>query len=411
MQQIQAEWEHIQGILAAIPGFDPKVLKPFYEEGPAKKGIHFFVIEYAPGEVIMAKGTTSDYAAVHLQGLVRVRDIVPAYVTAGPGCWQDPMARRLENLVLNEAATWPEGKPPGTRRLRLARPDLSPLPRLAAAGARLAAVRLLGSPRRPHAVPHRPRRAWPAAQPRRIERELSDPSATRCRSDTPPGARPKSPSRSATARAGQKPLDDRFLGITGTLWNQPRSVTLIADNDPEDDGKPCRLLLIKRKALEEIIKKSPAFYERKMADFVRTTLPDVLAKNRLFRDRLFAQDVRDWPTLLEALQGKHQGPCASWLHELRGQFEATFVRWLDKATAERLDVPEKFQIVERLNQALTHRALAEPSEWSTAPVETEAPELIARLASLNDCEVVRLNRLLLEAALPGVLASVRGRSR
>ena len=115
MKQLEAAWNDIETHLKGIPGLDAKALtqlKAYYEEGEAKKGIHFFLIEYAAGEVIMAKGTTSDYAAVHLQGLVRVRDITPAYRATGPGCWDKPMARRLEDLVLRQAATWPKDAPP-----------------------------------------------------------------------------------------------------------------------------------------------------------------------------------------------------------------------------------------------------------------------------------------------------------
>src|SRR5262245_58738649 len=98
MQQLPADWATIQEHLQGIPGLDAKALttlKTFYEEGEAKRGIHFFLIQYEPGEVIMAKGTTSDYAAVHLQGRVRVRDGVPPAPMAGRGCWEKPLARRL----------------------------------------------------------------------------------------------------------------------------------------------------------------------------------------------------------------------------------------------------------------------------------------------------------------------------
>src|SRR5581483_9708982 len=153
------------------------------------------------------------------------------------------------------------------------------------------------------------------------------------------------------------PVEDRFMAITSTLWNQPRSVTLVADNDPAAGGKPCVLLLIKRKALEEIIKKSPGFYQRKMGDFVATSLPDVLARSRLFRDRLFVQDVRDWDALLGALQGKAGGPL---LQRLRARLDDNLMRWLKTATAQALDAPEKSQVIEKLNLVLTARDLAPP---------------------------------------------------
>src|SRR4051812_22003125 len=113
MQNLPTDLATIQGILQGIEGFDPKVIKRYYEEGPAKAGLHFFLIEYAPGEVIMAKGTTSDYAAVHVQGLVRVRDMVPPNRASGRGCWQNPLRRRLENLVLRQTQSLTAaGQPP-----------------------------------------------------------------------------------------------------------------------------------------------------------------------------------------------------------------------------------------------------------------------------------------------------------
>jgi len=66
-------WEQIAPVLKEVPGADVTKLKRYFEEGPAKQGVHFFVVQYRPGTVIMAKGSTSDYAAIHLQGVVRVR--------------------------------------------------------------------------------------------------------------------------------------------------------------------------------------------------------------------------------------------------------------------------------------------------------------------------------------------------
>src|SRR5262249_6930708 len=102
-------------------------------------------------------------------------------------------------------------------------------------------------------------------------------------------------------RKGQElPVEDRFMGINGALWDPNRSVTLVAHDD--GDNK-CRMLLIKRKAFQEIIKKAPAFYERKMIEFINQTLPTILAKNRLFRDRFFYGEV-NWMELLAGLQRK-----------------------------------------------------------------------------------------------------------
>jgi Fe-S-cluster-containing hydrogenase component 2/CRP-like cAMP-binding protein len=398
MEQLPADWDTIQGHLQGISGFDPKVLKPYYEEGPAKKGIHFFLIQYAPGEVIMAKGTTSDYAAVHLQGRVRVRDVVPAYRTSGRGCWERAIARRLENLVLTEAAQWPADKQPSRGLFGWLAPLYRRLPGLP--------IRLIDfcehwlSPKMALKLRAHVARALHGRLPkvRRLERELSDPNANPAQLShvSHAGAEPCVTVHDVEGRA--KPLEDRFMGITGTLWNQPRSVTLVAENE---GAKPCLMLLIKRKALEEIIKKSPRFYEKKMADFVSSTLPDVLAKNRLFRERLFVEEVRDWPALLAALHP--DSDAAEWVRGLRGRLPRSFLRWLDKSDLANLDASEKFQIVEKLNGALAQQPVEGEAAWLPAGHD-EARELLKRRGALNDCEIARLNRLLLEAALPGAFA-------
>jgi len=395
MEQLPADWETIQNHLQGIPGFDPKVLKAFFEEGPAKKGIHFFVIQYAAGEVIMAKGTTSDYAAVHLQGRVRIRDVAPAYRTAGRGCWDKPMARRLENLVITQAAQWPDGKAPGRGLFGWLGPLYRACPEIpirfvdflehwcsAAAATRM----------RRHVARALHGRLTKAP---RVERDISDPNTS-----LPPlnveATMSETVVRAEDSRGASKPLEERFMGITGTLWNQPRSATLIADNDAQ--GRPCVMLLVKRKALEEIVKKSPGFYERKMVEFVRGTLPDILAKNRIFRDRLFVEDVRDWPALIRALQTTGAAP---FVQTLRGGMNPSVLRWLDKADVGSLDDPERLQIIEQLNQAITsHRPT--PDDAKDARVDEEAQALLRRVHRLNECEAARLNRLLLEAVLPGV---------
>ncbi|MCI0681451.1 MAG: cyclic nucleotide-binding domain-containing protein [Gemmataceae bacterium] len=404
MQQLPADWQTIQEHLQGIPGLDAKALatlKSFYEEGEAKRGIHFFLIQYTAGEVIMAKGTTSDYAAVHIQGRVGVRDIAPPAAPVGRGCWEKPLARRLENAVLRQAATWPKDAPPGRGWFGWLAPLYRRLPGLP--------LKLIDAAEHwlPAAAAQRVRnhvaRALHGRMPpvHRLERELSNPSSAFVAAAGQAAATPRAAITIRDAANNIKPLEDRFMGITGTLWNQPRSATLVADDDPDDGGKPCVMLLIKRKALEEIIKKSPRFYERELAEFVRSTLPSVLARNRLFRDRVFVEDVLDWPRLLAALRD----PGAGWPARL-GKRLVKALPWLLKEPAERLDFAEKTHIVEHLNGALTRRRLlAAADERATSALDDESRQALQRRDTLNDCEVFRLNRLLLEAAWPGVVAS------
>lgn len=345
MQQIPAEWNKIEEHLQGIPGLDGKALaqlKMYYEEGEAKRGIHFFLIQYAAGEVIMAKGTTSDYAAVQLQGRVRVRDTAPPAPTMGRGCWEKPLARRLENLVLRQAATWPKDTPPRRGWLGWLGPMYRVMPALP--------LRLIDFAE--HWLPastaerlrdHVARSLYDRMTPvRRLERDLSDPNAALVASEGRPATPPVAIITIRDAANNVKPLEDRFMGITGTLWNQPRSVTLIADDDPDDGGKPCVMLLIKRKALEEIIKRSPRFYEQKMAEFMRSTLPALLAKNRLFRDRLFVamiqtEELADSPDVIRSFCGAAVQSCLarpltfwSWLWYPRVETEALSENWYQR---------------------------------------------------------------------------------
>lgn len=406
MEQLPAVWGDIENYLKGIAGLDAKALadlKKHFEEGEGKKGIHFFLIRYAAGEVIMAKGTTSDFAAVHLQGRVRVREQAAVQRISGTGCWEQPMARRLETLVLRQAAAWPDKALPRRGLFAWLAPVYRRLP-----GVPVGLIDFcerwvstaLAQRLRDHVA-----RALHGRLPsvRRLERELSDPGAGTALAASGQQANSSEPIITIRNEHGAvKPLEDRFLGITGTLWNQPRSVTLIAEDDPQAGGGPCVMLLIKRKALEIIKDKNPRFYEQKMIEFVRSTLPAVLAKNRLFRDRLFVGDVLDWEALLSALQGKTAG--FKRLHKLHERLRDS-IPWLAKATAPHLDGPEKVQIVERLNDALTSPDLTSPQlHANPASNETDAQEMLGRRTRLNECEVFRLNRLLLEASLPGAIA-------
>jgi Fe-S-cluster-containing hydrogenase component 2/CRP-like cAMP-binding protein len=410
MEDLHADWKTIQGHLQGIKGFDARAMERFFEEGPAKKGVHFFLVRYDAGEVIMAKGTTSDYAALHVQGLVRVRDIVPAYRTTGQGCWDRPLARRLENLVLCHAPKvegQPEGAAPVRGWLGWTSWPLALLYRTVPA----LPLRVLGFAEA--WCPARFAEAWrrhvarvlagrlPPVQ--RAERELSNPKMAPA-AHTSTGAPPTERALRIYDGQGQlRPAEERFMGIAGTLWNQPRSISLVADTDPDDEGKPCVMLLIKRKALEEIIKKASAFFEHRMQDFVDTVLPDILTRNRLFQNRLYAADVRDWGKLLTGITGGS----GEFLHRVRELLDSRLMRWLPRADAERLDGPDRNHIIEGLNQVLARRELLSARDTTLAG-GSRSPSEIQELAqrpseSLNDAEVFRLNRLLLEAALPGVV--------
>jgi Fe-S-cluster-containing hydrogenase component 2/CRP-like cAMP-binding protein len=400
MEDLRADWDTIRGHLQSIQGFDARTMERFFEEGPAKKGVHFFLVRFEPGEVIMAKGTTSDYAALHVQGLVRVRDLVPAHQDGGRGCWDKALLRRLENIALSDTAQAQRGWLGWlSSPLALLYRQFPEIPlRLLGGAERWCGPRMAGAWRR-----HLARVLQGRMRPvQRAERELAHPKLA-------PGAAGVTHSGAAEkvlgvrdAQGQLRPATERFMGIAGTLWNQPRSVTLVADNAPADDGGPCVMLLIKRKALEEMIKKAAAFYDGQLQSFVETVLPDILTRNRLFQDRLFPGDVQDWDKLLVAL-GSVRATSAG-LQRVRALLDTELLRWLPQASAEHLDAADRNQIVERLNEVLARRDLAAAGMWTAAALGDEAQAMLrAPHESLNDAEAFRLNRLLLESVLPGVL--------
>lgn len=498
MKNLDLDWPTIEGCLKKIAGFDPKAVQTYFQEGQVKKGIHFFLIEYEPGEIIMAKGTTSDFAALHLQGVVRVLDMAPKVDPSRKGCWTAPLQRRLENIILNPplltpAITCPSlfkvvaespaevsltalGMGPITYRVRTATGQ-SGLP----AGMKLDEKTgiLAGKPTTAGTSTFTLEIESPSGMASRIITIIASPAGTPA-SEPPPAERPSSPlaflrpmyrfapavplsmiqfadfwmspawgdrlrrhvrnvfagrpiaaprperelsrpTQTARIEAEVKgfaitirgkdgvelPLEDRFLGITGTLWNQPRSVTLAAENDGD---QKCRMLLIKRKAFQEIIKKCPGFYERKMAEFVSQTLPTILSTNRLFRERVFTTDVRDWGRLLRALQGQPgDSPLPSLARGLPEKLSESTRNWIDQATEETLLPEEKISLTRQVNILLGRRDLVTASLLDTITITPTDRTLLANakenLAGLNNVEMSRLNRLALETALPGVLTS------
>ncbi len=498
MKSLDLDWPTIEGWLKKITGFNPTAVKGFFEAGQLKKGIHFFLIEYEPGEIIMSKGSTSDFAAVHLQGIVRILDAASPSDRIRTGCWKTPHLRRLENIVLNpplhtpvftsgdtiSLVAGPAGEfsfsamalPPVTYSAsagegqtglpafaKLERDTLTLNAKTATPGTftftmtattksdQSASQRVtmtvhpagtavepppapvvrgsLFSFLRPlyHAVPSLPLGLihfadfWmsPSAADRvrrhvsavfrglplgtvRAEREVSRPTETAKVAETGKGI----PITIRGKDGAELPIEDRFMGVTGTLWNQGRSVTLAADNDGE---QKCQMLLIKRKAFQEIIKKCPAFYERKMVEFVNNVLPSLLAKNRLFRERFFVTDVRDWGRLLRGLQGRaSDSPLPQVAKILPGKISAMAIGWIGRASADSLLPEEKSSLLKEVNLLLGRRDLVTADllgKLKIAPSDrTLLQNATENLAGLNNVEMSRLNRLAIETALPETFA-------
>lgn len=294
--------DEIKGYFSSVPGARADLVDTYYKDGPGEKGIHFFKIEYDPFDVIMPKNAYSDYVALHLKGSILRFDCEPPKQPMGLGCW----ARKRGPV--GGFIAWLRGSPQGDES-QLASPGL------------VANVAGLGGfePENGSSIP-------------------------------PPGI-----------TLNQLEVLDRFIGVTGAIWNQPRSVTLVAGRGEEK----CVLLLIKRKALLDIVPQKPKasanargssstvteFYRKKSRDFLSGTLPRVLAKNKLFRPQLYPEDIEDeaWPRLLHLLKGTGSGSAVT--AQVRNQLVGLQPQ-LAQLTPEKLDGYARYRIVGELNQLL-----------------------------------------------------------
>jgi Fe-S-cluster-containing hydrogenase component 2/CRP-like cAMP-binding protein len=395
VENLPLTWNHVEACLREIPNFNPQAVAKFFREGKGLPGIHFFKVRYAPDEVIMPKGTYSDYAAIHLRGAVGVREVELPGEVSGPGCWDRPLARRLDNLVVNgtkDAA----GPAAGERRFPFA--DLIAWVARKCPLLPLALVRL--RPGWGPALARLLRGRLPAVP--RAERELARPGRAP-HAEAAPGQPP--PLARITTRdehGNPLPVVARFMGVTSAVWNQPRSATLVALNDGDE---PCEMLLIKRLALREILEKCPSFYDQKMEDFIATTLPALLAQNRLFRDRVDADAVNAWPGLLACLRGDGGAADSAAGRPVREKLGEKARAGLAHLVPASLDDADRARLLSALNEVLQDRTLPDAAAWPEGPPGAEAGRLWRDRESLTPSEVYRLNRLLFETAFPGVIKS------
>ncbi len=446
---LNSDWNSIAKILEEIPGAKVGDLKKYSREAASKSGVHFFVVQYRHGTVIMAKGSTSDYAAIHLQGIVRVRHAEVKQETSGPGCWHDPRLRRLADVVLNPSQAGNSSQPAGAAHQKKA-PDkgspeaATPTVRRARLSDGLVATAALRHPGVPLWVLDTLRLRmgkWGQTRaPRfeqylsrilqsrlgilesvyRSERKLGDPASAAMAARSPGAGNQGVPESGVSAEAAKEtlhsvrdgtgnklPIDRRFMGLSGALWNRPRSVTLIAENDPADENAPCVMLLIKRKALQDLFKspEGKTFLHDQLHKFLEQTLPELLANNHLFADLFYSNDVQDWGRLLEGLRTPTEAsPLAA---KFAGQLmapSAEFKTWLDSNPALPLHEADQARTVAALNWMLTEGGLTvSPIQVRDFPEgkRVEAEALLERGEAATASEKCRLRRLAMESALPG----------
>src|SRR5262249_48059214 len=150
---------------------------------------------------------------------------------------------------------------------------------------------------------------------------------------------------------------DRLMGVTSVVWKRPRTATLVADNDP--DGRPCQMLLIKRRLLVECLlfadrsRKEPSLlYREKLEDFFNHSLPQLLAQNRLFRSLLYVEEVQDWKLLVRKLSPLPDNRESLALRRVRECLRPSIMGWLDRLAETSLDDAAQYRLISALNDVL-----------------------------------------------------------
>ena len=321
---------------------------------------HFFLIQFDPGDVIMPRGTYSDFAGLLLEGTVRIlsSDIVAAPVV--PACWERPRPwrHRLER--------W-----------------LRACPAVPASEVEIDLRRVW--------------RRWTTWALRLVFRPLPDdptgePTLSRFATS---GAVSDIP-EATPAVTEHDHFVDRLFGATNALWNQPRSVTLVAD-----PGKPdgCRMLVIKRFALLYLFEKNPTLYSEKVSEFARNTLPTLLIENRLFQPRLFVDDIREecWNQVVAGLRA-HPGADFDrpWKH-VRGLLDSDTRGWIDGLDPNSvLDDSSRNRLARALNRAIQR-------DEFDAPALGPAGDDVRAVAGASVNEKAERNLALFAAAFPHIL--------
>jgi Fe-S-cluster-containing hydrogenase component 2/CRP-like cAMP-binding protein len=360
VQDLPLTLADLTGHLAGIEGVTPAVVGRLFREdaGPEKR--LFFLIQYQPGEYVMARDEYSDYAALHIQGLVRV-SAQPRPPVPLPDCWGNPR--------------------PWRRRLA-ALPAVGPLL------ARLFPVRQTES-----------RLARPG--------EAGQESSVATRKDM----ERSHVVLSVRAEDGTvKKPEDRFLGVTSVLLKQRRTQTLLADDDGD---QPCRMLLIKHRALMDLLftgyqKNAPLvptkFFQTKIHSLLEQTLPDMLSRNRLFRQILHVEDVLRWDGLLSVFVDGVAGlrlP-GSLRSLLRQQLQGHAL----PADAAGLDDAARYHLVSALNRVLTGPDLFLTQSAARNVIDEPARAQWQEQAPASMNQRVLRNRQVLEAALGDTLSPV-----
>jgi hypothetical protein len=143
----------------------------------------------------------------------------------------------------------------------------------------------------------------------------------------------------------------------------------------------------------------------------RTRAKEVVWQEESDPALLTVKDILDWPEFLTTLQTQAARATPSPGKRITELLEPAKRRQLAAFPADQpLDEEAKRGIVNFLNDLLAKENVYNAQAWAAVPIAPEAKEALAQgMAGLDRRKRIRLNRYLLEAAYPGLIAPLRNR--
>jgi UDP-N-acetylmuramyl pentapeptide phosphotransferase/UDP-N-acetylglucosamine-1-phosphate transferase len=121
---------------------------------------------------------------------------------------------------------------------------------------------------------------------------------------------------------------------------------------------------------------------------------------------VYPRDVMDWPLLAQTLQAaalSDQPSAARHMWDMMEDEAKKTIAAIDPARP--LSAQERQAVLQGLNSVLGKKRLYDPAFWTEESLTGEARNLLSRGAgALSNLELIRLDRLLIEAAFPELLA-------